>query len=251
MSNIEHELRKAIGVIHKKGAVRQDYLEKVLNAVEDLSEDDWQELSEEAQTWFQKAMKAHNKGKSIPDYPEDEASEEEDKPVAKKAKKPKDEEVEEAETEEEGEEDGDDNGSDASFKDSEDSEGDDETSKDDENEESNDEDEESNEEEDEEMSDEKPNKKAKGKTAPAKGKDKTPTKKGAVKKGPVPRAKYDEDQTIKVLKEKCSYKEGSTKFVQFKLLVKHNGKAVGKFLAAGGKRARLNKAVKLGQVKVV
>jgi ribosome maturation factor RimP len=72
MSKIEKELVKATGVEAKKGEARPEFLARMAKAVAGLDEKDWEDLSAEAQDWYnanadarQKAKKA---GESMPPY---------------------------------------------------------------------------------------------------------------------------------------------------------------------------------------
>lgn len=83
MSAIQKELLKAVDMdAPSKGDDRQDFLLKLLKATNALSDDQWDALSAEAQTWINEAIDAKNaKAKTIPDFPDykDEADE---KPVS-------------------------------------------------------------------------------------------------------------------------------------------------------------------------
>lgn len=69
MSAIEAELQKVLKI--KPGKDRQAYLKKVHAAGVDLSDDDFDGLSEAAQKWLNAATRANNADKDIPDFPAD------------------------------------------------------------------------------------------------------------------------------------------------------------------------------------
>lgn len=70
MSAIEKELLKATNLKTKKGEDRQAYLVRLINAVQDLSDGDWDKISPEAQAWTNAGAKADNKKKAVVDFPD-------------------------------------------------------------------------------------------------------------------------------------------------------------------------------------
>ncbi len=72
---VERELLKATSFKpRKKYDDRQDYLSSVLNAVMKLTDEDFDNLSDDAATWANSAVEAHNAKDEIPDFDEVEAS---------------------------------------------------------------------------------------------------------------------------------------------------------------------------------
>lgn len=138
MSKIEAEILKATKQ-KKKGSkeATQDYLTRLFDAVQALGDDGWDDLTEATQVWANECAKAKKKKKSFPDFPSDEAEEED----------ADEDEDEDADSSEDGDEDGD-----------EDDDGEDE-------------DEDSDEDEDEDEDDKKSSKKS------SKKEDKKPAKK--------------------------------------------------------------------------
>ena len=80
MHDIERELIKATGYKpQRKFSDRQDYLSSILNAVAKLSNDDFDDLSNEAAEWANAAVEAKNsKEEELPDFDEITASSTED-----------------------------------------------------------------------------------------------------------------------------------------------------------------------------
>lgn len=71
MHAIESELIKATSYkARKKFDNRQDYLGSIMNAVMKLSNDEYDELTDEAATWMDAAVTAHNGKGEIPDFDE-------------------------------------------------------------------------------------------------------------------------------------------------------------------------------------
>ena len=74
MSKIEKELVEATELPTKRGEDRQDFLARLVKAVPELSDDEWEKLSKKAQDWFNDAADAKNaKAKTLPDFPDVEA----------------------------------------------------------------------------------------------------------------------------------------------------------------------------------
>lgn len=67
-SAIEAELLKIAPT--KKSKDRQAYLTKLVNSVREAEDDDWAALSNEAQTYVNKATAAQNNSKELPDFPD-------------------------------------------------------------------------------------------------------------------------------------------------------------------------------------
>ena len=79
VSNVEKEILEVTGARKKKSSEsEQDYLERIVDAVFDVDEDDWAEMSEETQTWYNEAAKAVNKQQEIKPFPGDDEEEEEE-----------------------------------------------------------------------------------------------------------------------------------------------------------------------------
>jgi len=72
MHEVEKELIKATGYKPlRKFSDRQDYLKSILNAVSKLEDADFEHLSDEAATWANAAVEAHNaKDVDLPDFDE-------------------------------------------------------------------------------------------------------------------------------------------------------------------------------------
>lgn len=71
MSKIQKELATATDLSTKRGEDRQEYLARLMKAVSELGDKDWDGLSKEAQDWFNDAADAKNaKAKSLPDFPD-------------------------------------------------------------------------------------------------------------------------------------------------------------------------------------
>jgi len=99
----------------KKGEDRTKYLNRLVAAIQNIEDDEWEQLSEETQAWANEASKAKNDGQAITDYL-DESGEEitakkkkvkaqaEPKTVAKEEEEDEDENGEEDEEDEEEEE---------------------------------------------------------------------------------------------------------------------------------------------------
>lgn len=113
---IERELIKVTNYkARNKFDDRQDYLSSILNAVMKLSDDDFDNLSDNAATWANSAVEAHNSKQDIPDFDEVEAAED-DAPDDDDAEEADDDADEEAEDQDE--DDGDDDGADDDHDDS-------------------------------------------------------------------------------------------------------------------------------------
>jgi len=108
MSVIRKELEKAIKIKQNKGEDYQEYLERLADESDDLSDKKFDGLSKEAQDWLNKAVSALEKNKAVADFPDSESDEEEEEKPAKKGKskgkKSKKSEPEEEEDPEEEEE---------------------------------------------------------------------------------------------------------------------------------------------------
>ena len=90
MSKIEKELLAATELKAKRGEERQDLLGRIMKEVAELDDAAWDDLSQEAQDWFNDAADAKNaKAKTIPDFPDaegdDEPEQEEEKPSTRRS----------------------------------------------------------------------------------------------------------------------------------------------------------------------
>lgn len=76
MSEIEKELL-AVSKIKKKvpGEDHQKYLTRLMKAVSKIKDDDWEQLSEEAQNWNNAAAEAHKGGHKLENFPDYEGPE--------------------------------------------------------------------------------------------------------------------------------------------------------------------------------
>jgi hypothetical protein len=78
VSGIEQEMIEITNFVpEKKYRKRQDYLAALLRAVCDLSDEDFDKLSDEAAEWSIKAVDAHKAGEALPDPENDEEHESE------------------------------------------------------------------------------------------------------------------------------------------------------------------------------
>lgn len=86
----------------------QDQLRAVADAIESLDDDDWNDLSAEAQEWYNQSADAMLDDKKLPQLPGFDAKKKADKPARRRAAKAEEpvEEEQEGEQEEESEEDG-------------------------------------------------------------------------------------------------------------------------------------------------
>ena len=89
MSKIEKELLAATELKAKRGEDRQDLLGRIMKEVAELDDAAWDDLSQEAQDWFNDAADAKNaKAKTIPDFPDAEGEDEpeqEEKPSTRRS----------------------------------------------------------------------------------------------------------------------------------------------------------------------
>ena len=95
MSKIQAELIKVSDLGTKRGEDRQAFLERVLRAVNDLSDKDFDGLSKGAKEWANTAADAKNsKAKTLPDFPDAEPEEqpEEEKSTRRRSSKEDDKE---------------------------------------------------------------------------------------------------------------------------------------------------------------
>ena len=74
LSTVEKELQVLTGVKRKAKEGKQRYLPRLLNAVNDLPDDRWDDISPEAQGWANLGMKSLKKKEEIVDFPEDQSS---------------------------------------------------------------------------------------------------------------------------------------------------------------------------------
>lgn len=71
-SKIEKELVEVTDLSTKRGEDRQAYLKRLVVAVSELSDKDWEGLSKDAQDWYNNAADAQNAKKALPDFEEEE-----------------------------------------------------------------------------------------------------------------------------------------------------------------------------------
>lgn len=101
MAKIEAELVKATGVKQKAKEDQQDYFARLIEKTQDLENDEWDKLSNKAQSWVNAGAKVQNaeKGDEIPNFADadnsgdDAEDDKDDKKPAKKGKAAKDEEA--------------------------------------------------------------------------------------------------------------------------------------------------------------
>lgn len=91
MSKIEQELVAATDVTAKRGEDRQDYLGRLAKAVNALDDKAFNALSEDADTWVNKAFDAIEAKKDIPDFPD---AEEEPKSEGRRSRRGSEEKAE-------------------------------------------------------------------------------------------------------------------------------------------------------------
>lgn len=75
-TKIETELLEASGVRKKVGETFQKYAHRLMSACLDLKQDDWDQISDDAQDWVNKGAKQYNADKDIPNFPADAEEEE-------------------------------------------------------------------------------------------------------------------------------------------------------------------------------
>lgn len=107
---IEAELVEASGFEPRRNYERQDYLAALARAIDTMEEDDYDKLSTEAQDWFNEAVKAMNKKKDLPEFPD--AATETEAAAATSEDDDDDSEAEESDSDSDGDDD-DDAGEDA------------------------------------------------------------------------------------------------------------------------------------------
>ncbi len=89
MSKVAEELLKVTKVKKKKGEDHQELADRIVKAIDKLEDDDWSDLSEDAQKWANDAAKKAKAKKPFPDFPDDEDEEgEEEEEEEKSSKKP-------------------------------------------------------------------------------------------------------------------------------------------------------------------
>lgn len=89
--SIATECEEVTGLKPRAKEGRQKFLGRLVKAIEDLEEADWAKLSDDAQGWYKKALKADETGEDIPDFPDvkkDETEEENQVPDTTAKKKP-------------------------------------------------------------------------------------------------------------------------------------------------------------------
>lgn len=78
MPSIEKELQELTGVTQNRREGDQAYLERIVKALNDVSDNKYNKLSKDAQTWAEEATEAYNDKDEIAAFPE--AAEDEDEP---------------------------------------------------------------------------------------------------------------------------------------------------------------------------
>jgi len=202
MHDIERELIEITGYkVQRKFTDRQDYLKSLFNAVQKLTDDDFDNLSDDAAAWANACVEAHNSKRDgdIPDFDEAEPEDSEEVEVEEPDEDSGDEEAEDAPEDESDEEpsEEDDNGADDE---AEESEPEEESEKDHPQLEM-------------ELADEEPEKKpkakAKAKSEPKPVKKADTKKEVAKKKVVVRKPKASEDDDEDVILDKWGCMEGS------------------------------------------
>lgn len=94
-NKIETELLEATGLKKKVGENFQKFAGRLITAVHELAEDDWNDLSDDAQDWINVGAKAVNRDKDVAKFPADEEPAEEDEPAAEEEPAEEDEPAEE------------------------------------------------------------------------------------------------------------------------------------------------------------
>jgi hypothetical protein len=70
MSAIQNELLGAVSIKRRNNEPEQKFWARLAEAVRELQDDDWENLSKPAQTWTNRAIKALNKEIDIPEFPD-------------------------------------------------------------------------------------------------------------------------------------------------------------------------------------
>jgi hypothetical protein len=78
VSAVEQELLEATGVKRKTAEKPQKYLGRLIDAVQELPDEDWEKLSSDTQNWVNAGAKAIKAEEDIDDFPADEPAEEEE-----------------------------------------------------------------------------------------------------------------------------------------------------------------------------
>lgn len=76
MTTIEQELHEAVEFDTQKGEKRQDYLRRLIGAIDELEDDAFEKLSKGAQLWAESASQAVLNQRQIPDFESDEEEDE-------------------------------------------------------------------------------------------------------------------------------------------------------------------------------
>lgn len=93
MSKIEKHITTALEVKPKRGEERQDFLNRALKTIADLSDKEWDELPKDVQDWFNAAADAKNsKSKELPDFPDLEKEEDDEPKTTRRSAKSDDDE---------------------------------------------------------------------------------------------------------------------------------------------------------------
>jgi hypothetical protein len=258
MHKFETELRDATSIKAKKGEDRNDFLNRLVEAVGELDEADADNISDDAMTWYNSAVKALNRDKPIPEFPEAKKGK-----GKAKAEEPEEEEEEEA-AEEASEEAPDEEEEDESGEEPEDEdagEGKEEPEDEEAEEASEDEDEEETQDEEEESkvpmtATKKGKAKAAAKAAkPADkaskaGKAAKPVKKASKKgNGAIGRSKFGDDMKITVVNKENPYRDGTPANKAWPLF--KSGQTVAAYMAMkGANRKWLRRSARKGFIKV-
>lgn len=75
MSEMQKELQKVTKIKPNRNESRADYLGRLVQAIDGLSDEGWDELSKSAQKWANQATKAYEASKPIKDFPDAEEAE--------------------------------------------------------------------------------------------------------------------------------------------------------------------------------
>ncbi len=70
LSSVEKELQDLTGIKRRAKEGKQRYLPRLLDAVNDLPDDRWDDVSPEGQDWANNGMKSLKKKETIPDFPD-------------------------------------------------------------------------------------------------------------------------------------------------------------------------------------
>lgn len=68
VGTVEAELREITGIKPKSKEGRQAYLQRLHKGLQDITDQKWEKMSEDAQVWANQASAAEDKGKEFPDF---------------------------------------------------------------------------------------------------------------------------------------------------------------------------------------